>query len=117
MSDHYQPGLFDLRESEKSEFLKQIGDLIDRKLQAFAREHLIGQQLLYSKKQAARLLGISPASIGRLVAQGLLKARALGGRRLYAHEELLKLLKRELPASISQPSKAPAAPKLLRRAG
>lgn len=91
-----QPGLFDRLEKEKAEFLAAIRGMVREELESFAREHVIDRQLLYTRIQAAKLLGISEASLAVLVVKGLLKVRRFGSRRLLAHEDLVKLAKRDI---------------------
>jgi hypothetical protein len=91
-----QVGLFERLEREKSEFLDAVRKVVRAELDAFAAEHVLDQQLLYSRPQAAAMLGISEASIHVLIQRGMLKFRKFGSRRLFAHEELVRLAKRDI---------------------
>ncbi len=54
-------------------------------------------RLLYSRKQAARMLGISVDTVGVLIHRGDLKVRVFGRRTLIPRRELEKLVSRDIP--------------------
>jgi DNA-binding transcriptional MerR regulator len=54
--------------------------------------HTFIKRLGYGRKEAAELLGISPISVDRLVARGLLKPSRALRRPLFTEAELLRFL-------------------------
>jgi helix-turn-helix protein len=75
----------DPAQSRKSKryFTKKLEDLPDR--------------LLLPQKEAAIKLGVSPRTVGTLLASGLLKSTLIGGRRLVSMIDLQKFARSDHP--------------------
>jgi excisionase family DNA binding protein len=54
-------------------------------------------RILYSKKEAAVLLGIGLRTLENLIARGALATRCIGRRRLIPRASLEKLAQRDVP--------------------
>jgi excisionase family DNA binding protein len=55
-------------------------------------------KILFSKKEAAAMLSISPRSIDNLIARKELETRRIGRRRLVPRVSLEKLARRDTPS-------------------
>ncbi len=55
------------------------------------------EPLLYGKREAARMLGVSPRSVEHYIYAGLLETRLIGARRLIPAQALKKFAARDLP--------------------
>lgn len=53
-------------------------------------EMLTARKLLYSRKEAAALLGVCTLTVDHLVQRGELKPRYVGSRVMFASQELLR---------------------------
>lgn len=63
--------------------------------------HDIAPRLLYSRKDAARLLSISTRSLDYLIVKGTVNTRRIGSRVLIQHEELIRLASRDHHGSVT----------------
>lgn len=54
-------------------------------------------RLLYSQKEAAHLLSISPRTVGTLISNQMIATRVIGGRRLIPRSELHRFAKSDHP--------------------
>jgi hypothetical protein len=107
-----------LSEKEKAELLSEVRNIVREELESFAFRHAFGSQLLYTKPQAAQLLGISLASVDQLILRGLLKLRRFGSRKLIPHGELARIANQDIdemwPAKRADPEtgkrKTPRSP-------
>ena len=79
---------------EDDNFIR-IGKILDAKLNAWAEAHPLGQQLLYTRRQAAIILAVSTSSIDILINRGELRIRRWGSKRLIPHEELVRVSKKD----------------------
>jgi hypothetical protein len=64
------------------------------------------EKILYSRVEAAALLGVCPAMLDRLVRSGQIKPRYLGDRPMFTKQELMRFACADAQA-ISTPSFAP----------
>jgi excisionase family DNA binding protein len=55
------------------------------------------EKLLYSKKEASEILGVSTRTIENMLARKLLASRRLGRRRLISHAALVQAARRDTP--------------------
>lgn len=81
-----------------NELLDRIAELIKRALESFASAHPLGPQLLYTRSQAANLLGLGVASLDMLIGRGDIRVRHFGSKVLIAHEELVRVSKKDFDA-------------------
>jgi hypothetical protein len=65
------------------------------------RAHDTAPRLLYSRKDAARLLSISTRSLDYLIVKGTLNTRRIGSRVLIEHEELIRLASHDHHGSVT----------------
>lgn len=77
--------------------LDDIRMIIREELDGFALRHPMACQLLYTKSQAAILLGISVASLEILINRGEIKMRRFGSRKLIPHGELQRVANKDIP--------------------
>jgi excisionase family DNA binding protein len=66
-------------------------------------------QILYSKKEAAALLSVSPRSVDNLIARKELETRRIGRRRLIPRASLEKLARRDVLLPSGQTADSPDA--------
>lgn len=57
----------------------------------------VTHRLLYPRREAAYLLGVSPSQITRMERAGLLEPRRIGGRVLFPFETLRKFAENDQP--------------------
>ena len=62
-------------------------------------------KILFSKKEAAGLLSISPRSVDNLIARKELETRRIGRRRLIPRASLEKLARRDTPSPALEAAK------------
>jgi len=55
------------------------------------------EKLLYSKKEASEILGVSTRTIENMVARKLLASRRVGRRRLIPYAALVQITRRDTP--------------------
>lgn len=79
---------------DESDF-ERIAELIDKKLQHFVADHPLSPQLLYTRNQAANLLGTSLSTLKLLIDRGDLRVRRWGSSVLISHEELLRISRKD----------------------
>ncbi len=66
-------------------------------------------RLLYPRKEAAYLLGVSVRAVDYLIARGELRTRRLGGRVLVPHADLVKFASRDHSSPIVSTTQEVAA--------
>lgn len=76
--------------------LEQIAHIIDRKLEVFLADHPLSPQLLYTRKQAANVLGTSLSTLRLLIDRGDLRVRRWGSSVLIPHDELVRISKKDI---------------------
>lgn len=76
--------------------LEQIAHIIDRKLEVFFADHPLAPQLLYTRVQAANLLGTSLSTLKKLISRGDLRVRRWGSSVLVPHDELVRISKKDI---------------------
>ena len=74
---------------QDAELDQKIAKLIDKKLANMP----VGGQLLYTRKQGARLLGVSISSVQILIDRGEIRTKQWGKRKLIPHDELVRVSK------------------------
>lgn len=66
------------------------------------------EKILFSKKEVAVLLSISPRCVDKLIAHAELETRRIGRRRLISRASLERLARRDVPsASLRNPMVGP----------
>ena len=78
------------------EELAQIGELIEEKLARLVADHPLGPQLLYTRRQAATMLGTSLTTLKGMIRRGDIRVRHNGSAVLITHEELVRVSKHDI---------------------
>lgn len=89
----------------ENELLEQIAELIRKQFEIFAASHPVAPQLLYTRVQAANLLGLAVTSLDLLIGRGDIRVRHFGSKILIPHEELVRVSKKDF--DILWPEKGP----------
>lgn len=81
---------------EDAYIVERIAERISKLLERFVLDHPLSPQVLYSRKQAANMLGTSLSTLKLLIDRGDLRVRRWGSAVLVPHEELLRIAKKDI---------------------